>query len=157
MMQVLRGMLLMSSAISARAVLIFFKNNQQPTNTTNTTTTDLIGSFETAAYVHFGPDDKIVSGQVIILDGNTLCKPGDAVREKIVVSFAFDANEHIVGRACPRNELYLALHVSLFGNKKQAFEMPEKTIAWALSNSSTDRSLRNSTNDLRQHPFLAAY
>ena len=83
----------MNSAISARAVLNFFK--------TNTTTTGLIDSFETAAYVHFCPDKKNVSGQVIILDGNTLCKPGNTVREKIAVSFAFDntiANEHIGGR-----------------------------------------------------------
>ena len=104
----LRNVLLISSAIYARAVL-----EVRTTNQTNTTT-NIVGSFETAVYIHFGPDDETIVGQIIRLDGDALCEPGSAVRGKIVVSFMSTTGGDSGRLFCSRHMQYAALNVSNF-------------------------------------------
>ena len=74
----------------------------------NLTSSALVQLFETALYVHYGPQDLTVSGEVIHLSSDELCKPGDAVRDKVVVVTSRSSKASTI---CTLSELYTALNV----------------------------------------------
>ena len=73
----------------------------------NTTDCDVVAAFSTSVFIHYGPDDQTVSGQVLRLEGDALCAPPHDVQGKIVVS----PKVGFLGERCQTHDAFEALEV----------------------------------------------